>query len=122
MLAARMRLRRPSAALAVALLLLASVPALAATRMGTSKSDLLRGTPRADRMSGLKGNDRVLGLGGPDRIYGNTGRDRVDGGAGNDRISVRDGRRDRVSCGAGRDTVTADRRDVLLRCERRRFR
>jgi RTX calcium-binding nonapeptide repeat (4 copies) len=106
--------------LAVAALLsvlVATVPALAVTRHGTSRNDTVRGTQRADRLSGLKGNDRVLGRGGNDRLYGNTGNDRLDGGAGDDGVDGGPG--DDVLVGGpgedefntGPETFAPDRRD-----------
>jgi hypothetical protein len=43
---------------------------------------------------------------------------RFSGGPGRDRILAKDGTRESVDCGPGRDTVVADRKDRLRRCER----
>jgi hypothetical protein len=75
----------------------------AGTASGTAKSVrtlVLTGTAHADRLVAKKGKSRIVA------------------GAGNDRIFAADGRRQIVDCGSGRDTVTADRGDVLLHCER----
>lgn len=103
---------------------------------GTAGNDRLYGDAGADRLSGGAGNDRVRGGAGDDQLFGAAGNDLLDGGPGNevisaglgadhvvaaagsDRINVRDRRRDVVNCGAGRDSVTADRVDRLLNCER----
>jgi hypothetical protein len=64
------------------------------------KALVLKGTAHADRLVIRKGKNRIVA------------------GAGNDTIFAADGRREVIDCGAGRDTVTADRIDVLLHCER----
>jgi Ca2+-binding RTX toxin-like protein len=86
---------------------------------GTRGDDRLQGGPDGDRLFGRDGDDLLLGGPGDDEIHGGRGRDRIDAGPGDDRVRVRDGRRDRVRCGPGRDTVTADRVDRLIGCERR---
>jgi hypothetical protein len=85
---------------------------------GGGGGDRVSGGAGRDRLSGGSGNDRLGGGSGGDRLTGGSGRDRVSGNSGNDRINVRDRRRDRVNCGSGFDRVKADRRDVLVRCER----
>lgn len=98
--------------------LLAAVPALAATVIGTGGADVLRGSPRADNLYGKAGNDRLLGLGGADLLDGGRGRDVLEGGAGRDRLLARDGARDTIRCGPGRDTVVADQTDrIAADCE-----
>jgi YVTN family beta-propeller protein len=87
----------------------------AAARAG---HDLLVGGAGADRLFGGVGRDRLRGGPGKDRLRGGPGRDRLRGGAGRDIIDARAGQRDRVHCGKGRDTVRADKRDVVQRCER----
>jgi N-acetylglucosamine-6-sulfatase len=69
-------------------------PLAPCTLYGTQRADVLRGTRR---------------------------RDWICAGRGPDRIHVRGGRRDVVRCGAGVDRVRADRRDLLVGCERVRF-
>ena len=86
---------------------------------GDSGNDVLVGGALDDILSGAAGNDRISGKGDADRIYAGRGADRIDGGTGPDRITTRDATRDSVTCGSGRDRVDADRRDVLLGCERR---
>jgi N-acetylglucosamine-6-sulfatase len=54
-----------------------------------------------------------------DFIRGSDRRDWICVGRGWDRITVRRGGRDVVRCGPGFDRVRADRRDVLIGCERR---
>ena len=55
---------------------------------------------------------------GNDRIDGGDGRNRYYGGSGNDVIDAANGSVETVNCGPGRDTVRADSRDRLIRCER----
>jgi YVTN family beta-propeller protein len=78
------------------------------------------GAPRArhDVLLGGAGRDRLYGGVGRDRLRGGPGRDRLRGGPGRDRLHVHGGGRDRVHCGDGRDTVMADKRDTVRRCER----
>lgn len=114
-------------------------------RRGTRRSERLNGTRAGDRILGLGGNDVINGLAGADcllgglgrdRIAGGTGDDRLEGGAGDDRLTGGAGRnsyiggagrdtilavnrqRDTIDCGTGKDTVRADRRDRVRRCER----
>ena len=63
-----------SAAMALALVVVGGV-ALAATRIGTDRSDTLMGT---------KGPDTLVGKGGTDWIDGRGGKDAISGGPGND--------------------------------------
>jgi Ca2+-binding RTX toxin-like protein len=103
---------------AIAALLLAVVPAPAATISGTGGPDVLQGTSGKDSMYGKRGNDRLFGLRGNDRLNGGPGRDVLDGGGGADRLLARDGTRDTVRCGAGRDLAVVDLRDAASRsCE-----
>jgi len=62
------------------------------TIVGTHHADFLRGTGRRDWICARRGDDR---------------------------INVRHGGKDVVRCGPGFDRVRADRRDVLIGCERR---
>jgi len=57
----------------------------AATRVGTSKRDVIRGTRKRDVIVGLGGPDTLIGRGGPDLLCGNKGRDKLRGGPGRDR-------------------------------------
>jgi len=68
--------------------------------VNTLRALVLAGTARADRLVVKKGKSRIMA------------------GKGNDTIFAADGRRETIDCGPGRDTVTADRNDVLLHCER----
>ena len=95
------------AAVAVAVLLIVSAAALAKTRVGTARADVLRGTNAADRLYGRGGADRLYGLRGNDRLFGGAGNDRLYAGAG----------RDRVACGGGRDVAFVDGRDSVAGCE-----
>jgi Ca2+-binding RTX toxin-like protein len=85
--------------------------------IGGLQADRLSGGAGGDRLSGGSGDDILAGGAGADVIRSGPGRNRVTGGAGNDTIDTRNGNRDRVDCGPGRDTVSADRVDVLRRCE-----
>ena len=87
---------------------------------GNRAADRMVGGRGRDRLSGGRGNDRIAGNRGNDRIDATGGKDRVFGGNGDDRIDAKDRRRDRVDCGRGSDTVIADRKDRLVRCERKR--
>jgi predicted nucleotidyltransferase component of viral defense system len=71
-----------------------------------------------DRLSGGRGRDLLIGGSGNDRIYADSGTDIVRAGSGNDRIWSRDGDLDFIFCGSGIDRVRADRRDILIGCER----
>jgi hypothetical protein len=75
-------------------------PAGSSGSVNTLRALVLVGTARADRLVVKKGKSRIMA------------------GKGNDTIFAADGRRETVDCGPGRDTVTADRNDVLLHCER----
>jgi hypothetical protein len=59
------------------------------------------------------------GTRGRDFLRGTRKRDWICAGRGRDRINVRRGGRDVVHCGSGFDRVRADKRDVLIGCERR---
>jgi hypothetical protein len=78
----------------VALTLLITASATAATVIGGARSDSLRGTAASDVLYGKAGNDRLYGLAGNDRFYPGPGRDTI-------------------VCGKGRDTVFADASDVI---------
>jgi len=72
-----------------------------------------------DRLTGDARANLLDGAGGDDAILGDEGIDRLLGGDGDDVITAFDGGDDLVDCGPGRDTVTADRGDLVLGCERR---
>jgi Ca2+-binding RTX toxin-like protein len=85
---------------------------------GGAGNDLLDGGANPDKLIGGAGNDTLIGGSGNDIILDRSGSNRVSAGSGNDRIDVRNRRRDVVNCGAGRDSVSADRIDKLVGCER----
>jgi hypothetical protein len=85
---------------------------------GSSGRDRLSGGTGDDKLTGGKGNDRLTGGPGKDTISPGSGRDVVDAGGGNDTINSVDGVKETIDCGAGFDTVRADRRDRLKRCEK----
>jgi Ca2+-binding RTX toxin-like protein len=72
-----------------------------------------------DRLTGNGKANLLDGAGGDDVIFGGTGADRIYGGDGADVITSFDGTKDVVDCGPGSDTVTADRIELLIACERR---
>jgi Ca2+-binding RTX toxin-like protein len=80
--------------------------------------DSRRGVGGNDRLRGEAGNDMLVGGPGNDRLSGGAGRNRLFGGPGNDLVNGVNDRFDRIDCGRGRDTVRADNRDELRRCER----
>ena len=84
--------------------------------------DCLFGGSRPDTLSGGSGDDRVVGGPGNDLLIGGPGADTIRGGSGDDVILAADGTRDRVLCGSGIDTVTADRVDTLVGCEKKQIR
>ena len=95
-------------------LVLAALPAFAATISGTDKGNLLIGTPKADHIRGLAGQDKIFGKGGPDVIRGNAGKDYLNGGSGDDTLyggtnggGPREG--DEFACGRGHDTIYVDK-------------
>ena len=90
------------------------------SQKGTKRNDRLKGTAGGDRLRGGKGNDKVSGKDGDDCLSGGRGKDRVAGGNGDDTVKVRDKERDRVNCGKGKDKVTADRKDKLRGCEKKK--
>jgi DNA-binding beta-propeller fold protein YncE len=98
----------------------ASATAAADRAVGRARAghDLLLGGRGRDRLYGGAGRDRLYGGRGRDLLRGGAGRDWLRGGAGRDRLHVRGGGRDKVHCGGGRDTVIADKRDSVRRCER----
>ena len=85
---------------------------------GGTGNDSLNGVSGNDSLSGGTGNDRLSGSTGNDKITGGSGKNTYSGGPGNDTISAANGRIERIDCGSGRDSVRADRRDRVKRCER----
>lgn len=109
----------------------AATGACAQVQVGTPGPDALTGSALGDKIEGRGGADVIRGRGGDDCLHGQrgadviragAGRDLVYGGRGRDRIFARDGQVDLVVCGRGRDRVVADRKDVLIGCERVRAR
>lgn len=113
------------AATALAMVVVGSGAALAATIPGTDAGEVLRGTDRTDTISGHGGadlvygkgggdtvwggnetgwGDKVLGGTGADRLVGQQGRDALYGEGGNDRLEGQDGD-DRLAGGTGEDTL-----------------
>ena len=84
---------------------------------GGGGDDKLYAGEGEDVLDGEAGDDLLEGGDETDRIAGGRGEDEIDAGAGKDEIRARDREVDDVACGSKRDTVTADRRDDLSRCE-----
>ncbi|HKG34818.1 MAG TPA: hypothetical protein VKA89_00090 [Solirubrobacterales bacterium] len=77
---------------------------LRATKVGTTRRDVLRGTRKRDVITGLGGGDVLKGLGGNDVLCGGAGNDRLLGGPGRDLLVGGPGR-DRLVGGPGRDRL-----------------
>jgi len=95
-------------------LLLASGVALAVTRVGTPRDDILRGTNGPDQIDGRAGNDDIFSLAGRDTLYGGKGRDRLVGGpqtrigflrSGGDKVMAGGPGDDTLLGGKGADTL-----------------
>ncbi len=77
------------AAASLAMVVVGSGAALAATVSGTNAGEVLRGTDRAETISGYGGADLIYGYGGADTVWGGNeaGKgDKILGGAGGDRL------------------------------------
>ena len=77
------------AAASLAMVVVGSGAALAATVNGTNAGEVLRGTDRADTIHGYGGADLVYGYGGGDTVWGGNEvgwGDKVLGGTGSDRL------------------------------------
>ncbi len=83
-----------------------------------SGNDSLNGGSSNDSLSGSSGNDTLNGSTGNDKITGGSGKNRYNGGPGNDAINSANGRIETIDCSSGRDSVLADRRDRVKRCEK----
>jgi Ca2+-binding RTX toxin-like protein len=110
----------------LAMLVLASGVAIAATLRGTAGNDQITGTTLNDTIYGLGGNDTLLGsslsydASGNDTIYGGLGDDGISGRMGADSIAgesgndyladgpIKDVSKDRLSGGYGNDTIVSD--------------
>jgi Ca2+-binding RTX toxin-like protein len=85
---------------------------------GVGGDDRLAGNSGDDLLVGGPGRDRLAGSAGNDRLSGGHGRNRLSGGTGNDSLNGANGSFDVLNCAPGRDSVRADRRDLVRRCER----
>ena len=115
------------AAASLAMVVVGSGAALAATIPGTNAGEALRGTDRADTIHGYGGADLIYGKGGgdtvwggnesgwgdkvlggtaADRLIGQQGHDALYGESGNDRLEGQDGD-DLLVGGTGEDTLYA---------------
>ena len=91
---------------------------------GSDGRDTLEGGSGRDRVRGGAGNDELRGGKDRDSLDGGAGRNRIYGGSGDDRITAVAGPRHRprgLRRGPG-DSLRADRRDRVRRCERVRRR
>ena len=114
-------------AASVAMVVVGSGAALAATIPGTPQGEALYGTPEADTIYGYGGADLIYGYGGSDTVYGGNeagwgdkvlggaasdrlvgqqGHDALYGEGGNDRLDGQKGD-DHLVGGAGEDTLNA---------------
>jgi hypothetical protein len=98
-----------------------------ATKVGTSRADVIYGTNRrdvivskggADKVFGRGGNDIICTGGGNDRVGGGPGRDKINSGTGNDNVKG-DGGYDRIDGGPGSDKCYKGSGGAkLTRCEK----
>ncbi len=86
--------------------------------LGEEGSDILTGDTGPDALTGGSGFDLIAAAGGNDVLRGGAGVDGLNAGPGDDLLEDADGRGEVLDCGQGTDTVIADRRDVLLGCEK----
>jgi Ca2+-binding RTX toxin-like protein len=77
---------------------------------GGVADDYLTGNGASNLFDGGGGDDAITDGGGVDRVYG---------GAGDDVITTFDGKEDILDCGPGKDSITSDRDDLLIGCEKR---
>ena len=104
------------AAASLAMLVVGSGAALAATIPGTNAGEVLRGTDRADTIHGYGGADLIYGRGGRDTVWGGNeaGRgDKVLGGTAADRLVGQQGH-DALYGEGGNDTLDGQYGDDLL--------
>lgn len=85
---------------------------------GSEGNDSLKGEAGADKLQGGLGNDKLDGGTGNDKLDGGPGKNSYSGGAGRDTINSANGKVETVKCGSGTDSVKADRRDKLSKCEK----
>jgi Ca2+-binding RTX toxin-like protein len=86
--------------------------------VGQDGSDTITGSPHGDVISGGEGSNVLRGGAGNDDLFAEE-KSKYFAGAGDDFVGSRNNVRERVDCGRGRDKVHADKRDRLIRCERR---
>jgi hypothetical protein len=104
------------AAASLAMVVVGSGAALAATIPGTNAGEVLRGTDRADTIHGYGGADLIYGKGGGDTIWGGNESgwgDKVLGGAAADRLIGQQGH-DALYGEGGNDTLDGQYGDDLL--------
>jgi serralysin len=87
--------------------------------VGAKGNDTLTGSSDGDVISGGTGNNVLNGGRGNDDLFAGKGKSKYYAGRGDDFVLSRNKVRERIECGAGRDKVNADKRDVLVRCEKR---
>ena len=104
------------AAASLAMVVVGSGAALAATIPGTNAGEVLRGTDRADTIHGYGGADLIYGYGGRDTVWGGNeaGKgDKVMGGTAADRLVGQQGH-DALYGEGGSDTLDGQYGDDLL--------
>lgn len=104
------------AAAALAMVMVGSGAALAATLPGTNAGEVLRGTDRADTIHGYGGADLIYGKGGRDTVWGGNEAgwgDKVLGGTAADRLIGQQGH-DALYGEGGTDTLEGQHGDDLL--------
>jgi hypothetical protein len=104
------------AAASLAMVVVGSGAALAATVSGTNAGEVLRGTDRADTIHGYGGADLVYAYGGNDTVWGGNEAgwgDKVLGGTGDDRLVGQQGD-DALYGEGGADTLEGQYGDDLI--------
>jgi hypothetical protein len=104
------------AAASLAMVVVGSGAALAATIPGTNAGEVLRGTDRADTIHGYGGADLIYGYGGADTVWGGNeaGKgDKILGAAGGDRLVGQQGH-DALYGEGGNDRLEGQYGDDLL--------
>ena len=104
------------AAASLAMVVVGSGAALAATIPGTNAGEVLRGTDRADTIHGYGGADLIYGKGGRDTVWGGNEAgwgDKVLGGTAADRLVGQQGH-DALYGEGGNDTLEGQHGDDLL--------
>lgn len=104
------------AAASLAMVVVGSGAALAATIPGTNAGEVLRGTDRTDTIHGYGGADLIYGYGGGDTVWGGNEAgwgDKVLGGTGSDRLVGQQGD-DALYGQGGNDTLEGQYGDDLI--------